>query len=33
MEVLWTAVSYAVFASGVALAGYVMIHWIGSARH
>jgi hypothetical protein len=33
MEVLWTAVSYAVFASGVALAGYVIIHWIDSTRH
>jgi hypothetical protein len=33
MEVLWTAVSYLIFASGVALAAYVMIYWIGSARH
>jgi hypothetical protein len=33
MEVLLTAVSYAIVASGLALAGYVMIHWIGSARH
>jgi hypothetical protein len=33
MEVLWTAVSYAIVASGAALVGYVIIHWIGSVRH
>ena len=33
MDVLWTAVSFAIFASGLALAGYVMIRWIGSVRH
>jgi hypothetical protein len=33
MEVLWTTVSYAVFASGLAIAGYIVARWIASGRH
>ena len=32
VEILWTTVSYAVFASGLALAGYIVARWIASGR-
>jgi hypothetical protein len=32
MEILWTTVSYAVVASGLALAGYIVARWFASAR-
>lgn len=33
MEVLWTAVSYAVFAGGLALAAYILMSWLRSGMH
>jgi hypothetical protein len=33
MEVLWTTVAYAVFASGIVLALYILARWLGSGRH
>ena len=32
MEVVWTTVSYAVFASGMLIAGYILFKWL-APRH
>jgi len=33
MDVVWTAASFAVFASGVVLAAYILAGWLGVGRH
>ena len=33
MEVLWTAVSFAIFASGIVIAGYIVFKWLAPPRH
>jgi hypothetical protein len=33
MEVLWTTVSYAIVASGAALAAFILAKWLGMGRH
>lgn len=33
MEVLWTTVTYAVFAGPIVLAGYIFARWLGAGRH
>jgi hypothetical protein len=33
MEVLWTSVSYVLFASGAVLAASILVTWLGAGRH
>ena len=32
MEVLWTAISFAVVASGALLAAYILVYWLRAGR-